>query len=283
MDPEQLQQARTKQWLEIYEQLKPGTALELRDSRGNIEDNLLNSAIYNNAPIHVINRIMDVEPGLVFKQNGKNYNLPLHFAIASPDPDIKLIRRIFDAFPEAISIENINFKRPFDVINPNLPRDNPRKYVQLGQLIADAKAAELLKQEDREQEKKSAKNLRQREKKAKKRESRAQLEREAKIQALTNRSKERQAKVIQRNFRRHLELQKVKKRYNLNATPFVPIKRNLNLPEHESVALPWDYDRLYRLTDQDADRYYNSQIELRKKKYGFGEIKRLKRHLKMLI
>jgi len=251
MDPEELPRARTKQWLEIYELLKPGTALELQDAKGNIEDNILNSAIYNNAPIHVINRIIDTQPELVFKQNSKNYNLPLHFAIASQDPDIKLIRRLFDAFPEAIFIQNLSGKHPFEVINQNLPRDNPRKYVQLGQLIdeliADAKADELLKEEDREQEnreKKAAKNSRQREKKARKRQEKT----EAQAQAAT---------VIQKNFRKYQQQQQAaKKGINPKAAPFVPsrkpqtrvvrsqsspaiMKNYPRLPDDTEVRLPW--------------------------------------------
>ena len=296
MDPEELQRARTKQWLEIYELLKPGTALEIRDAKGNIEDNLLNSAIYNRAPIHVINRIMDIQPELVFKQNGKNYNLPLHFAIASPDPDIKLIRRIFDAFPEAISIENINFKRPFDVIYPNLPRENPRKYVQLGQLIdeliADAKADELLKEEDREQEnrkKKAEKNSRQREKKAIRRQAKAaETERQSKIQLLTNRSA---AKIIQQKFRKYKQQRAAKKGINPSAAPFVPsrnppptrILRSLSapaimnvypqLPDDTSVRLPW---RGVNYIKGEPKRYFNFGRKTSKR------LKQLNSHLKML-
>jgi hypothetical protein len=303
MDPEELQRAKTKQWLEIYQLLKPGTALEIRDASGNIEDNLLNSAIWNRAPIHVINKIIDTQSGLVFKQNSKNYNLPLHFAIASPDPDLELIRRLFDAFPEAVFIQNKSGKHPFDVINPNLPRDNPKKYVQLGklidELIADAKANELLKEEGLEQEnreKKSAKNSLKREKKAKKKESQAEAERQAKIQALTNRSKERQASIIQQRFRRHLEKQReraeaAKKGINLSAAPFVPsrkppptrllrsssapaiMKVYPQLPDDTSVRLPWVG---VNYIEGRPKRYFNFGRKRTKLKRLKSDLKRLK-------
>jgi len=99
------------QWNFILNALKNGQVIKDKDGR-----NVLTIAILNNAPLSVIDKLIDISPEFVIEAN-KEGSLPIHFALSRDKPNKRIISKLYNIFPNSLYIQNKKGLRPIDVIN----------------------------------------------------------------------------------------------------------------------------------------------------------------------
>jgi hypothetical protein len=216
-----------KQWEYVYETLKNGINVETLPGQ-----HLLNSAIINGAPEKTINIIIDSYPELTRIQD--NYgNTSLHYALSREEPNLGVIRHLFDVYPEALHTRSFQQLSVLDVI-PDKVRKNKktitRLLVLLNELESDFNAYLLLQEEHIAKLEKQRQNERRKDKKSRKQ--------------LLERKRNESALVIQRYYKQMKNLRSLKQRgVNQRALPFQsnthPLLRVL--PDDDLVVNPWKY------------------------------------------
>jgi ankyrin repeat protein len=98
------------QWNTILRALQAGQIVA--DKNG---ENVLSIAIINNAPVRVINKIIDIQPEFSF-QVDKQGNLPIHYAVSREPPNEKIISKLYSIYPDSLYIKNKQNRTPFNVI-----------------------------------------------------------------------------------------------------------------------------------------------------------------------
>jgi len=98
-------------WDQILNALESGKKIIDKDGR-----NVLSIAILNNAPLKVINKIIDISPEFLLQPN-KEGSLPMHFALSRDHPNKRLINKMYYLFPDSLYISNKHGLMPIQVIN----------------------------------------------------------------------------------------------------------------------------------------------------------------------
>jgi len=98
------------QWNVVLDALKSGQIVV--DKNG---QNVLSIAIINNAPLRVINKIIDIMPHFANQPDNQG-NLPIHYAVSREQPNEKIISKLYSIYPESLYIKNKQNRTPFNVI-----------------------------------------------------------------------------------------------------------------------------------------------------------------------
>ena len=98
------------QWNIVLEALEAGKVV--LDKNGK---NLLSVAILNNAPVKVINKIIDSLPEFSFQQDNQG-NLPMHYAVSRDSPNKRIISKLYSIYPDSLQIKNKQNRTPYNVI-----------------------------------------------------------------------------------------------------------------------------------------------------------------------
>jgi hypothetical protein len=271
MDNEKLKQ---ESWEYAYNALMNGD--HIADINGK---NILNIAILNDAPEKLILKIIEVHPELA-RDKGEYGNLSLHYALSLNKLNEKVIRALFNVYPDALEIRNNDGYMPGQAIlkrNINIID----KVRILKKLRADKAAHDLLVEQEEQEEKEQRKKEKNKRKKDRKHEKNIKQNESAKIiqQYYKNRLQQKQqqqhaAKVIQHGYRKSLNYRNEQARKELIAPGrllefqkiFPPVtERPLQLPSHDEVAFPWKNDTTYRLTNFGIRNYLKIyQTDLKK-------------------
>jgi hypothetical protein len=98
------------QWNIVLQALHSGQVV--LDKNGK---NILSIAILNNAPVKVIDKIIDTVPQFAIQPDNQG-NLPIHYAVSRDKPSKRIISKLYDIYPDGIYIKNKQKRTPINVI-----------------------------------------------------------------------------------------------------------------------------------------------------------------------
>ena len=98
------------QWNIVLEALESGKIVVDKNGK-----NLLSMAILNNAPVKVINKIIDIMPEYSINQDNQG-NLPMHYAVSRDSPNKRIISKLYYIYPDSLLITNKQNRTPYNVI-----------------------------------------------------------------------------------------------------------------------------------------------------------------------
>jgi ankyrin repeat protein len=98
------------QWNVVLHALESGQIVV--DKNG---QNVLSIAIINNAPLRVINKIIDIMPQFANQPDNQG-NLPIHYAVSRQKPNKRIIERLYSIYPDSLNFKNKQNRTPFNVI-----------------------------------------------------------------------------------------------------------------------------------------------------------------------
>ena len=102
------------QWNIVLEALESGQTVIDKNGK-----NILSIAILNNAPVKVINKIIDIMPAFTNQPDNQG-NLPMHYAVSRELPNKKIISKLYFIYPPCLLIKNKQERTPYNVIQDYL-------------------------------------------------------------------------------------------------------------------------------------------------------------------
>ena len=99
------------QWNAVLHALESGQII--LDKNGK---NVLSIAILNNAPVKIIDKIIDTVPQFAIQPDNQG-NLPMHYAVSRDKPSKRVISKLYDMYPDALYIKNKQHMTPYNVIH----------------------------------------------------------------------------------------------------------------------------------------------------------------------
>lgn len=99
------------QWNTVLHALESGQVVVDKNGR-----NVLSIAILNNAPLKVINKIIDTLPQFSIEADNQG-NLPMHYAVSRQTPNKRIIAKLYSIYPDSLYVKNKQRRTPFNVIH----------------------------------------------------------------------------------------------------------------------------------------------------------------------